>query len=82
MITEEILERILTEREARHKAELEKVRAELLLQSLEARVKKLEEEAEQEEEETEQTIAGFKTSDIVQAVMSYMSMQQQQPPTK
>lgn len=72
IITPDLLERILIEREAKHKAELEKLRAELKLESLESRVKKLEEEAE--EEEPEQSIAGFKLSDIMQAYQMYNSM--------
>lgn len=75
MITEETLERILSEREARHKAELEKVRAELKLEALETRLKKLEEISEQEE--PEETIAGFKISDLVTAYMTYQQTQNQ-----
>lgn len=82
MITNEIMERILAERDAKHKAELEKVRAEVKMESMEMRLRKLEEQADQEDEETEPSIAGFKMSDIVQAVMAYTSMQTQTPPKK
>lgn len=71
MITNEMLERILAEREARHKAELEKVKAELKLEAIEARLTKLE-EADKEEEPG---IAGFKFSDLMQAYMTYQQMQ-------
>lgn len=73
MITPEILERILAEREARHKAELERVRAELKLEAIETRLAKLEEASEQEEQEP--GIAGFKISDLMQAYMAYQQMQ-------
>lgn len=75
MITEETLERILSEREARHKAEIEKVRAELKLEALETRLRKLEER--EEEEEPEQTLAGFKISDIMAAYQMYQQTQNQ-----
>ena len=75
MITPEILERILAEREARHKAELERVRAELKLEAIETRLAKLEEASEQEEQEP--GIAGFKISDLMQAYQMYQQMQNQ-----
>jgi hypothetical protein len=78
MITEEILNRILEERESRHKAELEKLRAELKLESMETRLLQIEKKLEEEDEEgeTEPAIAGFKISDIVQAYTMYQQMQQ------
>jgi hypothetical protein len=76
MITEETLERILSEREARHKAELEKVKAELKLEALETRLAKLEDELSQPNDDVG-TIGGFKVNDIIQAYMTYQQMQNQ-----
>jgi hypothetical protein len=71
MITEDMLNRLLSERDARHKAELEKVKAELKLEAIEARLTKLE-EADQEDQEP--GIAGFKISDLMQAYTMYQQM--------
>lgn len=67
MITNEILERILSERDARHQAELEKIRAQLKLEQLETRLLQIEKRLEEEEPEQEKTIGGFSLTDIVSA---------------
>lgn len=72
MYDKETLERILAERDARHQAELEKLKAELKLQNIETRLAKLEEQSDQEEPSG--SIAGFKVSDLVQAYMTYQQM--------
>ncbi|MFM8759171.1 MAG: hypothetical protein ACKODS_06455 [Methylophilaceae bacterium] len=76
MYDKETLERILAERDARHQAELEKLKAELKLQNIETRLAKLEEQSDQEEPSSG-SIAGFKVSDLVQAYMTYQQMQNQ-----
>lgn len=76
-ITIEMLDRILAERDARHSAELEKVKAELKLQSIETRLAKLEDELNSSEQDVGGTIGGFKVNDIIQAYMTYQQMQNQ-----
>jgi hypothetical protein len=68
----ETLERILAERDARHQAELEKLKAELKLQNIETRLAKLEESSE--EEDSSGSIGGFKIQDIIQAYVTYQQM--------
>jgi hypothetical protein len=68
----ETLERILAERDARHQAELEKLKAELKLQNIETRLAKLEESSDQED--SSGSIGGFKIQDIVQAYVTYQQM--------
>jgi hypothetical protein len=76
MYSQETLNLILSEREARHSAELEKVRAQLKLEALETRLSKLEEASEKDE--SEEGIGGFKMSDIIGLVTTYLSTQQAQ----
>lgn len=77
MITDEVLNRILEEREARHKAELEKLKAEMKLESMENRLLQIEKKLEEEDQEdNEPAIAGFKMTDLMQAYTMYQQMQQ------
>lgn len=76
MYSQETLNLILSEREARHSAELEKVKAQLKLEALETRLSKLEEASEKDE--SEEGIGGFKMSDILGLVTTYLSTQQAQ----
>jgi len=69
----ETLERILAERDARHQAELEKLKAELKLQNIETRLAKLE-ESSAEEEDSSGSIGGLKIQDLVQADVTYQQM--------
>jgi len=75
-ITIEMLDRILAERDARHQAELEKVKAEIKLQGIETRLAKLEEELNQPTDDGG-TIGGFKVNDLIQAYMTYQQMTNQ-----
>lgn len=80
MITEEILNRILAERDNAHKQELARVEAEFKARSLETRLAAIEEKLKDKDEEGEgEGIAGFKISDIMQAYTMYQNMQN---PTK
>jgi len=77
MITEEILNRILAERDNAHKQEMARLEAEFKARSLEARLTAIEErlkESEQDDKE-EGGIAGFKISDLMQAYTMYQQMQ-------
>ncbi|MFM8758715.1 MAG: hypothetical protein ACKODS_04125 [Methylophilaceae bacterium] len=76
-ITIEMLDRILAERDARHSAELEKVKAELKLQNIETRLAKLEDELNSTDQNEGGTIGGFKVNDIIQAYMTYQQLQNQ-----
>ncbi len=80
MITEEILNRILAERDNAHKQELARMEAEFKARSLETRLTAIEErlkDTDKDEEEGEGGgIAGFKISDIMQAFAMYQQMQQ------
>lgn len=82
MITEEILNRILAERDNAHKQELARMEAEFKARSLETRLTAIEEklkDADKDEEGEGEGIAGFKISDLMQAYTMY---QQMQNPTK
>lgn len=81
MITEEVLNRILAERDNAHKQEIARLEAEFKARSLEARLTAIEEKLKDtdEEGEAEPAIAGFKISDLMQAYTMYQQMQQ---PTK
>lgn len=74
MITQETLNLILAERDARHSAELEKLKAQLKLEAMESRLLKLEEASEKDD--SEEGIGGFKMSDILGLVATYLSQQQ------
>lgn len=76
MITEEILNRILAERDNAHKQELARVEAEFKARSLETRLAAIEEKLKDKDEEGEEgEIAGIKISDIMQAFTMYQQMQ-------
>lgn len=75
-ITIEMLDRILSERDARHSAELEKVKAEIKLQGIETRLAKLEEELN-EPTDDRGSIGGFKVNDLIQAYITYQQMTNQ-----
>jgi hypothetical protein len=74
MYTQETLNLILSERDARHSAELEKLKAQLKLEAMETRLSKLEKESEKDE--PEEGIGGFKMADILGLVATYLSQQQ------
>ena len=67
MYDKETLERILAERDARHQAELEKVKAEIKLQGIETRLAKLEDELNSSNQDGGGGIGGFSLTDIVSA---------------
>ncbi len=78
MITEEVLNRILAERDNAHKQELARMEAEFKARSLEARLTAIEErlkETEKEEEGEGGEIAGFKISDLIEAYTMFQQMQ-------
>jgi len=75
MITHDILERILQEREERYKAELQRQKAEMKLEAMESRLQAIEKRLEEDEKEPpEQSIGGFKLTDIVQAYTMYQQI--------
>lgn len=75
MITEEILNRILAERDNAHKQEMARLEAEFKARSLEARLTAIEEQLKDSDKEEEGGIAGFKISDLMQAYTMYQQMQ-------
>jgi division protein CdvB (Snf7/Vps24/ESCRT-III family) len=77
MITEEILNRILAERDKAHAHELARLEAEYKAQSLEARLNAIEKKLEEGDKEEEESIAGFKISDLMQAYTIYQQTQNQ-----
>ncbi len=77
MITEEILNRILAERDNAHKQELARMEAEFKARSLETRLTAIEErlkDADKDEEEEGGSIGGFKVADLMQAYTMYQQM--------
>jgi len=66
------LNMLLSEQEKRHTAEIERVRAEMNLESIRNEIKDLKNEMS----ENGGTIAGFKVADLVQAYSAYQQMQQ------
>jgi hypothetical protein len=76
MITDEILNRILAERDKAHAHEIARLEAEHKAQSLEARLTAIEKKLEEGDKEEEE-IAGFKISDLVTAYMTYQQTQNQ-----
>jgi len=78
MITEEILNRILAERDKAHAHELGRLEAVHKAQTLEARLTAIEKKLEEGDKEEEE-IGGFKIADIMQAYTIY---QQTQNPNK
>jgi hypothetical protein len=78
MITEEILNRILAERDKAHAHELGRLEAVHKAQTLEARLTAIEKKLEEGDKEEEE-IGGFKLADIMQAYTIY---QQTQNPNK
>ena len=75
MITQEMLDRILAEREKAHQQEIARLEAEFKARPLEARLSAIERKIEEDEkEEPEQGIGGFKLTDIVQAYSMYQQM--------
>lgn len=77
MITEEILNRILAERDKAHQQEIARLEAEFKARSLETRLAAIEEKIKDKDEEGEEGgIAGIKISDIMQAFAMYQQMQQ------
>ena len=74
MITEEILNRILAERDKAHASEMAKLEAEHKAQTLETRLTAIEKKMEEGEKEEEE-IGGFKIADIMQAYTIYQQSQ-------
>lgn len=77
MITDEILTRILAERDKVHASEIAKLEAEYKTQTLETRLTAIEKKLEEGEKEEEESIGGFKLADIMQAYTIYQQTQNQ-----
>lgn len=78
MITEDVLNRILAERDKAHAHELARLQAEHKAQSLEARLTTIEKKMEEAEKDEGGAIGGFKLADIIQAYAMYQQTQQTQ----
>lgn len=76
MITEEILNRILAERDKAHAHELGRLEAVHKAQTLETRITAIEKKLEEGEKEEEE-IGGFKIADLMQAYTIYQQTQNQ-----
>ena len=77
MITEEILNRILAERDKAHAHELGRLEAVHKAQTLETRLTAIEKKLEEGDKEDEESIGGFKLADIMQAYTIYQQTQNQ-----
>ena len=76
MITDEILTRILAERDKVHASEIAKLEAEYKTKTLETRLTAIEKKLEEGEKEEEE-IGGFKIADLMQAYTIYQQTQNQ-----
>jgi hypothetical protein len=76
MITEEILNRILAERDKAHASEIAKLEAVHKAQTLETRLTAIEKKLEEGEKDDEE-IGGFKIADLMQAYTIYQQTQNQ-----
>ena len=74
MITDEILNRILAERDKVHASEIAKLEAVHKSQTLETRLIAIEKKLEEGEKEEEE-IGGFKIADLIQAYTIYQQSQ-------